>query len=265
MVGLLAMQIIPDFGPMRKAVHRAQSTGKLIRDGATPMMSKELTELKASDSGRVNLGLNFIVPVAIVISLNLTTFIIAGKTSVLKSFMAACAYLGTVMWLQRIDDIRSLARIALAGMKGVLPAIVILGLAYCVNTISKEMNTALFVVQMLEGWLAPGLLPVLAFLIAGVISFAIGTSWGTYAIMIPIALPLAFQFSGGETSSLVLATFAAIAGGGVFGDHASPLSDTTVLSSLGSACDHIDYVKTQLPYTLTVALLTCVAFAILGL
>jgi Na+/H+ antiporter NhaC len=97
------------------------------------------------------------------------------------------------------------------------------------------------------------------------VSFATGTSWGTFAIIIPVAVPLAFEFSGGEVSTLVLATVAASAGGGVFGDHCSPLSDTTVLSSLGSACDHMDHVKTQLPYALVVAALVSLVYLIMGL
>ena len=83
--------------------------------------------------------------------------------------------------------------------------------------------------------------------------------------MVPIALPVAYQFAGGTIDSLVLSSFAAVAGGGVFGDHCSPLSDTTILSSLGSACDHIDHVKTQLPYTLTVAAIVSLLYLIIGI
>ena len=83
--------------------------------------------------------------------------------------------------------------------------------------------------------------------------------------MIPIGLPLAYEFSGGEVNSLVLGSFAAVIGGGVFGDHCSPLSDTTVLSSLGSACDHIDHVRTQLPYALVVALVASCLYLGVGL
>jgi Na+/H+ antiporter NhaC len=103
-----------------------------------------------------------------------------------------------------------------------------------------------------------------AFAISAFISFATGTSWGTYAIMLPIALPLASQFSGDPLSPLVLASFAAVAGGGVFGDHCSPLSDTTVLASLGSASDHIDHTRTQLPYALLVGLVTMGIYVVVG-
>ena len=113
--------------------------------------------------------------------------------------------------------------------------------------------------------MSPALIPFLAFFLSGFISFATGTSWGTYAIMIPIAVPMAIQFSGGNVlDPLVAVSFAAVAGGGVFGDHCSPLSDTTVLSSLGAASDHIDHTRTQLPYALVVAGVVAVLYLALG-
>ena len=95
-------------------------------------------------------------------------------------------------------------------------------------------------------------------------AFATGSSWGTFAICMPIALPLAFNMSGGELNPIVVAVFAAVAGGGVFGDHCSPLSDTTILSSMGSASDHLDHVKTQLPYALICGGIAVIGYLILG-
>ncbi len=264
-VGLIAWQIIPDFGPMRKAEHRTITTGKVMRDGAVPMMGKELTDLEISRSQHPNIALNFLLPVVIIISINVTTFILAGKASVMESFMAACSVLGIIMWLQKVDSLRGIVQTAITGMKGVLPAVIILALAYCINTVSREMKTAEYFVQLNNQWMSPKFLPLILFILSGIISFATGTSWGTYAIMVPIALPVAYQFAGGTIDSLVLSSFAAVAGGGVFGDHCSPLSDTTILSSLGSACDHIDHVKTQLPYTLTVAAIVSLLYLIIGI
>jgi len=265
MVGFIASQILPDFGPMRKAEDRTIKTGKVIRDGAVPMMGKELTELEITSSSRPNILLNFLLPVMLIVGTNVTTFIILGRASVLESFMLACTMLGIIMWLQRVDNLRGIMQTALVGIKGVMPAVVILALAYCINTVSREMKTAEYVVGITKSWMNPGMLPLAAFIISGFISFATGTSWGTYAIMVPIALPLAFQFNGGTIGSLVFCSLAAVAGGGVFGDHCSPLSDTTVLSSLGSACDHIDHVKTQLPYTLVVAVVVSILYVIFGI
>ena len=96
-------------------------------------------------------------------------------------------------------------------------------------------------------------------------AFATGSSWGPFAICLPIALPLAFNATGNEVTALVAACFAAVAGGGVFGDHCSPVSDTTILSSMGAASDHIDHVKTQLPYALTVAAICAVCYLAIGM
>jgi Na+/H+ antiporter NhaC len=143
-------------------------------------------------------------------------------------------------------------------------AVLILALAYCINTVSREMHTAAYVVALTQESMSPSVLPVLAFIISGFVAFSTGTSFGTYAIMIPIVVPMAIQFGGGEVGSLVVLSFAAVAGGGVFGDHCSPLSDTTVLSSLGGACDHIDHTRTQLPYAMTVAAVVSVIYLSLG-
>lgn len=264
MVLLLALGTIPDFGPMRKAEERARETGKVLRDGAVPMMGRELTDLEVAESSRTNLFLNFLLPVLVIVVTNVTTFLILGSGRVLESFVLGVAVLGAILWLQKVDNWNGIMKSVYAGMKGVMPAVVILALAYCINTVSKEMHTAEYILSVTQEWMSPRLLPVLVFLISSIISFATGTSWGTYAIMVPIAVPLAYQFSGGQIDNLVLGSFAAVAGGGVFGDHCSPLSDTTVLSSLGSACDHIDHVRTQLPYALTVAVVSLLFYVVVG-
>ncbi|MCP2605254.1 transporter [Candidatus Aminicenantes bacterium AH-873-B07] len=253
MVVFFALKLIPEFGPMRKAERRAIDTGQILRPGSTPMMSSDLTQLPVSKKGHPNIWLNFFMPVLIVISFNMGTFLIMGQARVLEGFMLATIILGIVMFFQKVDNLHGLMRSILAGIKGVMPAVLILAFAYAINNVSKEMGTAQYVISVAKGWFNPVFLPVLVFLISAFISFATGTSWGTYAIVIPIAVPIAFEFSQGEMSNLVLATIAATAGGGVFGDHCSPLSDTTVLSSLGSACDHMDHVKTQMPYALVAA------------
>jgi Na+/H+ antiporter NhaC len=107
--------------------------------------------------------------------------------------------------------------------------------------------------------------PVVTFVTGAVISFFTGTSWGTYAIMTPIVLPTAMSLSGGVVDNGVLATVGALVGGGLFGDHCSPVSDTTCLSSFGAASDHMDHVTTQLPYALAAAAVAVAGYALLGL
>ena len=146
-----------------------------------------------------------------------------------------------------------------------MPAVVILAFAYALNDLSAALNTADYIVSVTEAWLTPSVLPVLVFVISAIVAFSTGSSWGTYAIMIPISVPLAFSFSSDQLSTLVYATLAATAGGGVFGDHCSPLSDTSILASTGAASDHIDHVKTQLPYSLLVGVISVLAYLWMGM
>jgi Na+/H+ antiporter NhaC len=121
------------------------------------------------------------------------------------------------------------------------------------------MGTGPYVASLASATIHPALIVPLIFLIACFISFATGTSWGTFAIMIPIAVPLALNMG----LNLPL-TVSAVMGGGVFGDHCSPISDTTIIASMATACDHIDHVNTQLPYALFSAGLALVIYLVLG-
>ena len=119
-------------------------------------------------------------------------------------------------------------------------------------------------IGIVKPWISPATLFLLAFVVSAFMSFFTGTSWGVYAIMIPIVTPLALELSGGEVNNIVAATVAAVMGGGCFGDHCSPLSDTTILSSLGAGSDLIAHVKTQLPYALVVAVVCCILYVVVG-
>ena len=135
---------------------------------------------------------------------------------------------------------------------------------YPLNSLSKEMGTANFIINCTQSFLTPALLPFVIFVVAAIMAFATGSSWGTFAICLPIALPMALNATGNNITMLLAACFAAVAGGGVFGDHCSPVSDTTILSSMGAASDHIDHVKTQLPYVLVVAGVCAVLYLVIG-
>lgn len=264
MVGLIAMKIIPDFGPMRVAEERAEKEGKVLRDGAVPLMSEELTAIEPYDGVRTSLFWNFLLPVIIVISVAVGSFKVTGSALTMEAFLLAAIVSGIIMRAQGIP-LHDITETAMSGIKGIMPAIIILAFAYALNDLSRQLQTAQFIVSVSEAWLTPDLLPLLTFLIAGIIAFSTGTSWGTYGIMMPIAVPIAFAFTGGELGPIVFATVAAIAGGGVFGDHCSPLSDTSILASTGAACDHIDHVKTQLPYALVVGVISVVAYLLIGM
>lgn len=265
MVGLIAAGIIPEFGPMKKAEKRALEEGKVLSDTAQPLMGAELSDIKKSEKLKnPRLFLNFILPILIVITVAVGTYIVLGSAKTLEAFMYAVVFLSGMLLLQNLT-IKEVVDTAVQGIKGVTPAILILAMAYVINTVSKELGAAQYVIEISENWMSPSMLPVLTFSIAAFISFSTGTSWGTYAIVMPIAVPMAFAFSGGAIGTLLFATIGAVAGGGVFGDHCSPLSDTTILSSFGAASDHIDHVKTQLPYASVAAGLALVIYLIVGL
>lgn len=138
-----------------------------------------------------------------------------------------------------------LVNIGFRGMGDLLPAVTVIFLALVLGDSLRELGTGAFIAGLAAGIPAPWAIPAILFIAAGITSFTTGTSWGTYGILVPIAIPLAM----GAGIPLPLA-MAAVIGGGVFGDHCSPISDTTIIASLASGCDHMEHVKTQLPYAL---------------
>jgi len=151
------------------------------------------------------------------------------------------------------------------GIKSMVMAALILTLAWSIGNICTDLQTASYVIAKTEAILSPHLLPLLSFLIAGVIAFSTGTSWGTMAILTPIVIPLAYQLpalnpniDASLRSVIFLSSIASILAGATFGDHCSPISDTTILSSMASGSDHIDHVRTQLPYALIAAAISIV-------
>ncbi len=150
-------------------------------------------------------------------------------------------------------------KVGLKGAGGLVPLALILLLAIALGSVAKQLGTGEYVAQVTSGLLPPYLFLPLVFVVAATIAFSTGTSWGTFAIMLPIAVPAAM------TLGLPAAPFvAASLSGGVFGDHCSPISDTTIIASMAAATDHIDHVRTQLPYALVGGGIAAVCFAILG-
>ncbi|WP_138160589.1 Na+/H+ antiporter NhaC family protein [Peptoniphilus catoniae] len=262
-VGLIAAGIIKDFGPMKKAEERAMKEGKLLRDGANPLMSTELTDLKAYSGIKPRVFLNFILPVLLIVTIAISTYITMKSAKTMEAFLFVSIFMVVSMLIQGIPLKEIMSSVG-DGIKGATPAVTILALAYSVNSLSKVMGTADYIISIAEGFLSPHLLPAIIFIIAAIISFSTGSSWGTFAICMPIALPLAYSYTGGELTPLIYACFGAVAGGGVFGDHCSPLSDTTILASTGSAADHIDHVKTQLPYAFVCGAIAVIGYLVLG-
>lgn len=266
MAGLIAFGIIPNFGPMKKAELRAKNEGKVLRDGATPLTGEEMDLIKPVEGKKANILVYLVVPVLIVIGVALGTFFVMGSTKILEAFFTAVIYQSIAMSLGGyFKGVKDGMDTAVNGIKAVLPAILILALAYCINTVSKALGAQQFIISITENWMTSGMLPVITFLTGAAISFFTGTSWGTYAILTPFVIPIAMSLSGGTIDAVVLSTVGAVVGGGLFGDHCSPVSDTTCLSSFGAGSDHMDHVTTQLPYAMVAGVLACVLFVAIGM
>ncbi len=265
LAGLIAFQIVPNFGPMKKADLRAKNEGKVLRDGATPLTGEEMDMIQPLKGKKANIFVYLVIPVLIVIGVALGTFFAMGSAKILEAFFAAVMYQALAMafggYFKSVKDGMDLA---VNGIKAVMPAILILALAYCINTISKSLGAQQYIISLTEGWMTSGMLPVITFLTGAAISFFTGTSWGTYAILTPFVIPIAMGLSGGTIDAVVLSTIGAVVGGGLFGDHCSPVSDTTCLSSFGAGSDHMDHVSTQLPYAVVAGGLACVLFVAIG-
>lgn len=263
---LNALEIFPDFGPMRKAEKRAKETGKVIRDGAVPLVGEELDDLQSGSSkAKPNVFTDFIVPIIIIVAMAIITYITKGGVKILECFIVTVIYQAIVLSIRRVfTSIKDMMDTAIKGMKSVMSATLILALAYCINTITKSMGASDFIMEATAGWMTPALFIAMTFIIGAVMAFFTGSSWGTFAICIPLAVPMAYSFTGGELGILVYAAVGAVVSGGLFGDHCSPVSDTTVLSSLGAACDHIDHVKTQLPFAFLSAAISVIIWIIIA-
>ena len=255
-----------DWGPMKRAEARA-GKGEVLWPGATPMMDEEVLGQNVEPPIAPR-ALNMVVPVVVLVAMMPVGLWVTGggdlaagngSTSVLWASLAALAVAWILLLLQRAYTLDELTRIALRGAGGLIPLAVILLLALALGSVTRVLGTGDYVASVAQGVLSPGVFLPLVFLVASAIAFSIGSSWGTFAIMIPIIVPAAAGLG------LDLAPFLAAAlSGGIFGDHCSPISDTTIISSMAAATDHVDHVRTQLPYALAGGAAATVCFAIVG-
>jgi len=252
-----------DFGGMYTAEVRAYKEKKVLRDGATPLSSAELENMTTPKEGEGIMWIQAFIPIISIAVI--TVFGLwwngGGPTGIGVAEAFGNADSSVVLIWASFGGSVIAAVIAKAagklsfsdimdswveGAKSMVIATFILILAWSVGSITSELGTADFVVGIAEGNLPIGLIPAVIFIIAAFISFTTGSSWGTMAILMPISIPLAFNL-GGALIPTIAATFT----GSIWGDHCSPISDTTIMSSMSSGCDHIDHVKTQMPYAMS--------------
>jgi len=184
----------------------------------------------------------------------------SGSFSVFWSITSSLILLTLLVSYHKLLNLKEIVLSSMQGIKYMLPAVAILVLSFAFGDAIKGLGTGIYVSDLFNLELPLFLMAPVIFIVAALMAFATGTSWGTFAILVPIAVPIAQQ-SGLPIEFLV----AAVLGGGVFGDHASPISDTTVVASIASGCDHFEHVKTQLPYALIGAVITIILYIMVGL
>jgi Na+/H+ antiporter NhaC len=259
---LVAAGLVPDVGPMRRAEQRVRRTGELLRPGARPLVSDDEIAADVPSSRRPSLLAELAMPILLLIGFGAWSLVSSGAVRIVEAFLLAVTYLILVLAIRgRFSSVEDVAGTIVKGAGSVMAALLIVALAYALNAVTAQLGAADVIIARFGESLTPNSVVALTFLIAAGMSFATGTSWGTFALMMPVSLPLALEFSGGELSPLVYQTIAAVAGGGIFGDHASPVSDTSVLASIGAGSDHIDHVMTQLPYALATGAATLMIYA----
>jgi len=262
-----------DYGPMLKAEHRARTTGKVFRDGATPLSGG--SELKVLE-GVPQKTMNMVVPIIVLVVVTIFGMWLTGGGTSADSLTTAIAdsdAMTALLWgavfavivailmykAQGIGTLADMMDAFVDGAKMMLLANLILLSAWSIGSVTGEMGTAPYVVETVKGIISPFLLPMVIFLICNLISFATGTSWGTMAIAMPIAVPLALAL--GVPLPLAIS---AVLTGSVMGDHCSPISDTTIMSSMFAGSDHIDHVRTQIPYAFTASGVAVLAYIAAG-
>lgn len=272
-----------DFGPMLKAEKRALHTGEVLGARAQPLIDDEMTRLQDSSEAPPR-WYNALVPIAAMSLVLIAGLYLSGVEALRETGLEKTAYniigaadpFQVLLWaafsgtltiiamvmLQRIMNLRECVDAFIVGFRSLTIAMIILTLARVIQIICTELNTAEYLLAITRGFLSPGFLPAVTFLLAAATSFSTGTSWGTMAILMPLIIPLAYYLpiDAGLSPEMVdltmVATIGSILSGAVFGDHCSPLSDTTIMSSMACGSDHVDHVRTQLPYALVVAAVT---------
>lgn len=263
-----------DFGPMLHAERRAEKRGLLLRVGARPASDFHAESVSADTPGR---PMNALIPVLVVVLVAAIGIYVDGRAKVvaaglepsLRAIVGAASSSSAMLWATGAG---CLAALALAvgsgaltfaqsidawtnGIRSMVYAILILVLAWSLGAVCRDLQTASFLMGAVGDWLAPAWIPAAVFIMAALVSFATGTSWGTMAILFPLVVPLAQQIAPGR-ETILLGTISSILAGSVWGDHCSPISDTTILSSMAASCDHMDHVRTQLPYALFIGLVS---------
>ena len=265
-----------DFGPMADAERRARNEGHLYRPGAK-LLTDTSSDAMQPQEGVAHRWWNAALPVITVIVVVMAGLYVTGIagsgpgaglsdifgnsdsfTAMAWGSLAGCLVAIGLSVGQRLLSLDEAVDAWVGGMRAMFVAMIILVLAWGLGSVTTEIGTASYLSQILSDRVPLALIPVIVFATAAAMSFATGTSWGTMGILLPLVIPLTVALGGytegsGTQYTFLLGSISSVLAGAIFGDHCSPISDTTILSSTASGCDHVDHVRTQLPYALVVA------------
>jgi Na+/H+ antiporter NhaC len=268
-----------DFGPMYDAEKRARETGAVLgKDAKVDEAATEGEELQPPE-GTENRAFNAVLPIVVLVGTVLAGLYATGSAATspdagLREIIGEADSYASLMWGsmlgvltaaalslgQGILDLEQTVDAWYEGLKSMLFAMIILVLAWGLSNITEVLHTADYLVSILGEWLPAGVVPGIIFVLAAATAFATGSSWGTMGILMPLVVPLAWAVlvkNGMATPAnyhILYSSVSCVLAGAVWGDHCSPISDTTILSSMASGCDHIEHVRTQLPYAMSVGL-----------
>ena len=260
-----------DFGPMYKAELRARTTGQLSEPDAETQSEEEDKEIMPIP-GKPQRSINAIIPVFVLVFGVITGLFVTGEGDNIRDIIGSADSYVALLWAslagvlvaailsisQRILTLAQTIESWYSGLKSMLFAMIILILAWSLSAVTEVLHTADYLVSVLGESLDPGLIPFLIFLLAAATGFSTGSSWGAMGILMPLVIPLTWAVMDANGIAdpdhyyILYSTVSCVLAGSVWGDHCSPISDTTILSSMASNCDHIDHVRTQLPYALLV-------------
>jgi Na+/H+ antiporter NhaC len=255
------------FGKMKRAIERVTSTGELDAPGAHTMSSKELEETKVP-KGYVPSNWDFAVPIVTLIGIAVGGLIYnqivhgAVRVPINEAFVLS-VLAAMILALIKGMKLSEVTDGFVDGVKGVSLGAIILALAVTLGQVSGSLDTAGFLIRTTAGSIPAVLLPAIFMFICMLIAFSVGSSWGTYAVVFPIAMPLAWAVN--PDPFFMTLCFGAVLGGAVYGDQCSPISDTTILSSLATGSDHMDHVTTQMPIATIAAGMGAVLYTIIAI
>ncbi|WZL72903.1 Na+/H+ antiporter NhaC family protein [Clostridiaceae bacterium 35-E11] len=255
------------WGPMKKAEERVIKTGQLLREDAHPVVSKDTSDTPIKE-GLSPDKWNFVFPFSILLGTIAIGLYVTGEGNLIKGDGTTAIFWGILLSLtlsavffkvKKVMTVNEYLDYVFKGIGGIMPLVILLVFSFAIGKVVKELGAGQYLASLVEGKVSGGFGPAIIFIMGAIMAFSTGTSWGTFAMMMPIAVPMAVAMDAS-----IVVSIGAVISGGIFGDHCSPLSDTTILASMAASADPYDHIKTQLPYAIQSAAVAIVLYIIAG-